>query len=1381
MPAAPLPANEPARLDALRRFGVLDTPPEQGFDDLTRLAATICGTPIALVSLVDEHRQWFKSCVGLDATETPRDAAFCAHAIHRPELLVVPDATADERFADSPLVTGEPHIRFYAGMPLTTSDGLAVGTLCVIDRTPRTLTPAQEDALRALARQVVAQLRLRKQVVEQAKDHETFRVLFEQSSDAHLIFDERDGIIDCNHAAVAMLRLASKAEVIALHPAVLSPEFQPCGRRSLEKCVDMDATALRDGYHRFDWTHRRADGEEFPCEVTLTPVQLHGRSVLLVVWHDLTERKRAEEALRASEQKFRAIFDSTFQYIGLLSPDGAVLEANRVALVSAGVALADVEGKPFWECVWWAHNPDLQALLKHGIEQAAGGEFVRFEATHPLADGTLATIDFSLTPIRDATGAVVLLVPEGRDVSDRKRAEDRLRESEGRFQAFMDNSPVVAFMKDADGRYTYVNRPLERRFGKPATFWLGKTDAELFPDQYSGVWRDNDLRVLATGQAEELSESLPTDDGLTHWTTYKFPFHDLAGRVYLAGLGVDVTEKRRADERLRESEGRFRAVVEQAADAVFLTAPDGTVADVNRRACDSLGYTRDELIGSTFRRFDPFLNGGSHARLLTDLEAGRTVCFETAHRRKDGSEFPVEIRMGQVDLNGLPHRLSIARDITDRKRAEDALRESETRFRSVVDELAEGVVLLDADTRAVVQANQAFLDLTGYTADEFAALTQYDFVAHPKADIDARMAAIVRDGRADLGFRTYRRKDGHTVDVSVSGSRLELGGRAVLCLLVRDMTPVKAAEAALRATEERFRAAMEGSLDAVFFLTAERDGGGRITDFRFADLNARGAALISRERAEVLGRRLCELLPVNRTAGFFDKYARVVETGQTLEEEFAIAADTVTAAWLHHQVVKVGDGVAITSRDVTARNRAEAELRASEERLRTLGDNLPDGVVYQYVIDPAGGHHFPHMSRGIERLTGVSAADIMADPNALIALNHPDDVPGLVVAIAESQAALTPFEHELRISHRDGSVRWFHARSAPRRLPDGGTAWDGVMTDVTARKRAEDELRGSEERFDLAVRGSQDGLWDWDLRTGRVYFSPRWKEMLGYAEGEVAAHVDEWRRLTHPDDLVLAEAALRAYFARTAPRYGLEVRMRHKDGTFRWVFTRGMALFAADGTPVRMAGSHTDVTAVKRVEEELRRNEAQLLAYQKELEVANARLHTLATTDRLTGVNNRGAFNDRLSEEFDRAVRHDHPLSVVLLDVDHFKQFNDTFGHPAGDAVLQRVADLLQDTVRGTDFVARYGGEEFAVLLPDTDYGGAMVLAERLRRAVAGGSWDKRPVTISVGVSTLSPTTADAAALVQEADQALYRSKQAGRNRVHHGSSVLSQAATVRA
>lgn len=162
MEAAAIPLNESARLDALRSYNVLDTKAEKAFDDLTRLAAEICGTPIALVSLVDESRQWFKSHHGLDATETPREVAFCAHAILDDEIFEVSDACQDERFADNPLVTGQPNIRFYAGTVLTSEDKHNVGTLCVIDQKPRELSAWQRECLRTIGHQVETLLELKR-------------------------------------------------------------------------------------------------------------------------------------------------------------------------------------------------------------------------------------------------------------------------------------------------------------------------------------------------------------------------------------------------------------------------------------------------------------------------------------------------------------------------------------------------------------------------------------------------------------------------------------------------------------------------------------------------------------------------------------------------------------------------------------------------------------------------------------------------------------------------------------------------------------------------------------------------------------------------------------------------------------------------------------------------------------------------------------------------------------------------------------------------------------------------------------------------------------------------------------------------------------------
>ena len=212
--------HEAARLAALRRYRILDTDPEQAFDDLTMLASHICQAPIAFIALVDENRQWFKSQVGLSESETARNVSFCTHAIERPhEIMVVPDALDDHRFVNNPYVVGDPNIRFYAGAPLLTPDGFALGTLCVVDCVPRTLTPDQLHALGALRRQAQAQLELRRNLQE-LRDALAQRDRAEHAQQ-RLIADLRQSLDNVNKLS-GLMQFCSTCQMNLTLPAVPS-------------------------------------------------------------------------------------------------------------------------------------------------------------------------------------------------------------------------------------------------------------------------------------------------------------------------------------------------------------------------------------------------------------------------------------------------------------------------------------------------------------------------------------------------------------------------------------------------------------------------------------------------------------------------------------------------------------------------------------------------------------------------------------------------------------------------------------------------------------------------------------------------------------------------------------------------------------------------------------------------------------------------------------------------------------------------------------------------------------------------------------------------------------------------------------------------------
>ena len=303
----PLPPNEEQRLAELRRYAVLDTPPEKAFDNITELAARIFKVPIATVTLIDEDRQWFKSCFGLETREVGRNIAFCAHAILRDEVMVVPDARADARFAGNPLVTGAPHIRFYAGAPLRTASGLNLGTLCIIDTKPRRLTKGDSATLAGLAAFVVDEIQLRHEIGERRRAAETLRLLqaaVQQSSESVIIttagVDLPGPEIVFVNPAFTQVTGYTAEEALGKTPRILQ------GLKTERAVLDGVRTQLTNGeeFHGEAINYRK-DGSEFVLAWNISPIRDESGEVTHFIGfqRDATERNRAAAALQQAKEE----------------------------------------------------------------------------------------------------------------------------------------------------------------------------------------------------------------------------------------------------------------------------------------------------------------------------------------------------------------------------------------------------------------------------------------------------------------------------------------------------------------------------------------------------------------------------------------------------------------------------------------------------------------------------------------------------------------------------------------------------------------------------------------------------------------------------------------------------------------------------------------------------------------------------------------------------------------------------------------------------------------------------------------------------------------------------------------------------------------------
>ena len=1157
-----------------------------------------------------------------------------------------------------------------------------------------------------------------------------------------------------------------------------------------------------------------------------------------------------EAEIEAEKSRFlRKTLDNLSTFVMVLTPDGILLEVNQPSLRISGLKRKDVIGKNIEEIDWWQYSSTASTLIRNAVKQAGQGEKVRFDISLQIVAGELMDADLFFNPLFDSRGRVINIIVSGTDISDRKQTEIALQESESTKRVILETIPDLLLQIRRDGTcLNHIDSKVESNNFSPIKNHISEV---LPPDLLA-----KQLEVIETAIATrelQVYEHQFLKNGLINYEEIRIlALNDQEVLVIVR----NISDRKQAEITLKQSEMTNRVMLATIPDLLIQMDRQGNY--VRKSGGSDVRVIEPEQASTKLQIHDILPSGLAEQQLCyanLALDTHKLQIYEQVVDFDDERRYE-EVRVAPINEEEV---LMIIRDVTDRKRAEIALHKQALVFENISD----GVIITDMKG-AIIDWNKGAERLYGYTKAEV--IGKKPSMLHKPEEAIRLEKEIIRKTLHTgswSGELSIIRKDGvERITETFTVILRDQAGEAIALVGVnRDISDRKESEKMIRQQIQQEK-------------------------LLFSVSQAIGQSLDLQEILATTTREVKEILQVDSVT--------VYRFNSDGSGNFIM--ESVDKNW----VKLVGSDTSIAWKDPYLQDNQDGRFRYQES----------------YVIDDIYQMNFQR--HHLEILESFQAQAYVASPIftgdslwGLLAIYHntmprhwqPWEIE-LLEQIA-TQLAIAIYQSEL---------------------------YEKLQKELQERKKIEVDLQQSKEQFELVIRASNDGFWDWDFITNEIYYSPRWKEMLGYEDHELPNTLETWRSLISAEDYAIANQLIQDYQSGKIDHFSMTKRFTHKDGSTVYIMARGIYLKDDQGKVIRMIGSHSDITEIMKIQyeletskeslqlateqlkirvDELKQRNAEMLIFNEmsdflqscitveeacrtvatfiqplfpdssgEISIINnsrnylekivswgesghiddffepndcwalrrGKVHhvtdhyqkllcnhipleqtpieslcipliaqgetlglfslsvfkvdqlgeshkQLAVTiseqmssaianlmlreklqlqsirDPLTGLFNRRYLEEFFDKEIHRANRNGYQIGVIMIDLDHFRNINNTWGHDAGDFALKEVANLLQKMIRSSDTACRYGGEEMTLILSESSLENTAKKAEEIRAAIAQLPLNYNDeqlikVTSSFGVACFPDQGKTVKEIIQAADIALFQAKANGRNQV---------------